>query len=142
MGIKTGKIQISAALKILAIENMDLLWKDLSRFNEPTYLHQVTNKIDNEVVTFPDLPALLQQKPGFKELRAHFHVPIFLESFGTLHSTQDHILKVFSYLRKHDVSRHLEIETYTWEVLPDGLKTGLTSSIVREFEWVLDNLRP
>ena len=142
LGIRTGKIQISAALKILAIEKMDLLWKDLSRFNEPTYLHQVTRKINNEVVTYPDLPSLLEQKPEFDELRAHFHVPIFLDSFGSLHSTQDHILKVFTYLQEHDVSNHLEIETYTWDVLPENLKTGLTSSIVREFEWVLENMRP
>lgn len=142
LGIKTGKIQISAALKILVIDNMDLLWKDLSRFNEPTYLHQVTRKINNEVLTYTDLPVLLEEKPEFKELRAHFHVPIFLESFGTLHSTQDHILKVFSYLQEHNIASQLEIETYTWDVLPEGLKTGLTSSIVREFEWVLENLSP
>ncbi len=142
LGIRVGKVQISAALKILAVKDMDQLWTDLSRFNEPTYLHQVTQMINGELRSFPDLPAVLEAKPDFRELRAHFHVPIFLESFDTLHSTQDHIIKLFEYLRDHRISNHLEIETYTWDVLPDSLKTDLIASISREFEWVLKSLNP
>ena len=140
LGIKVGKIQISAALKILAADPMDELWKDLSRFNEPTYLHQVTQLVEGGVRSFPDLPVVLETKPEFEELRAHYHVPIFLEEFDSLYSTQDHIRKVFNYLRVHKICDHLEIETYTWDVLPENLKTELTSSIVREYEWVLDKL--
>ena len=121
-GIQVGKIQISAALKILAQSDPEEMFAALSQFNEPTYLHQVTQKIGDQVMTYPDLPDLLKVKPDFEELRAHFHVPIFLEAFDGLFSTQDHIVKVLNYIENHDVSRHLEVETYTWDVLPGDLK--------------------
>jgi hypothetical protein len=31
---------------------------------------------------------------------------------------------------------HLEIETYTWEVLPDQMQTDITTAITRELNWV------
>ena len=132
-GIGVGKIQVSAALKILS--GSDAVWDTLSLFDEPTYLHQVTEKIGDKVKTYNDLPIVLQQKKPFKELRAHFHVPIFLERFGVLYATQDHILKTIKYLKNTPVTRHLEIETYTWDVLPPTLKKDLSESIVREIEW-------
>jgi len=140
-GITIGKIQVSAALKIIFNENYsDTIWESLSRFDEPTYLHQVTEKIKGEVKTYNDLPVVLEQRSVFSELRAHFHVPIFLEQFGKLFSTQDHILKVVDYLKTNKVSEHLEIETYTWDVLPKELKRDLSESIVREIEWLKEKL--
>ena len=112
----------------------------MALFDEPTYLHQVTEKIDGKVKTYNDLPIVLEGQRQFKELRAHFHVPIFLERFGALHSTQDHILKVIGYLKQHPVTEHLEIETYTWDVLPDALKKSLSESIIREIDWFIDKL--
>jgi len=139
-GIGIGKIQISAALKILARDDMAGIWKSVSRFNEPTYLHQVTQYTKNGIVTFGDLPLLLSERPEFEELRAHFHVPVFVDSFDELYSTQDHILKVFSYIEMHDITRHLEVETYTWDVLPAELKMEISDSISREIQWVLNHL--
>tara|TARA_R110002167_G_scaffold37529_5_gene117622 strand:+ start:2254 stop:3447 length:1194 start_codon:yes stop_codon:yes gene_type:complete len=140
-GIIVGKIQVSAALKILynPVE-IDAIWESLARFDEPTYLHQVTEKIDGKVVTYNDLPIVLKHQKDFTELRAHFHVPIFLERFGKLHSTQDHIIKVIDYLKHHKVSEHLEIETYTWDVLPKELKKDISESIIREIDWLKDRL--
>ncbi len=139
-GIGVGKIQISAALKILAGYDMDSIWRSLEKFDEPTYLHQVTQSTKNGIVTYKDLPQVLSGEPDFDELRAHFHVPVFIDSFDKLHSTQDHILKVFSYLQKHDITRHLEVETYTWDVLPAELKTEIGDSISREIQWVINHM--
>lgn len=139
--IKTGKIQVSAALKILFNgSNDDAVWELLSQFNEPTYLHQVTENRGDEVITYNDLPVVLENKGNFKELRAHFHVPIFLEEFGALSSTQDHIIKTLEFLKKHSITEHLEIETYTWDVLPTDLKEDLTRSIIREISWLKERL--
>ncbi|KQC29421.1 xylose isomerase [Flagellimonas eckloniae] len=136
-GIKVGKIQVSSALKILFNDgDTDLIWKSLKQFDEPTYLHQITEKTETGVKTYSDLPELLKEKKSFSELRAHFHVPIFLEKFDGLSSTQDQILKVVKFLKNNKVCDHLEIETYTWEVLPINLKKELASSIVREMEWL------
>jgi len=141
-GILIGKIQISSALKIIFDrENKDLIWKSLERFDEATYLHQVTEMRNGKVITYPDLPAILSEKNDFEELRAHFHVPVFLEEFQGLFSTQDYIIKTLDYLEEHQVTEHLEVETYTWEVLPESLKIDLSSSIIRELQWVLEHVK-
>lgn len=140
-GLQIGKIQVSAALKILYNEaDIEDIWDSLAQFNEPTYLHQVTEQLNGKVKTYNDLPIVLESRKNFTELRAHFHVPIFLERFGKLHSTQDHILKVVDYIKANPVSEHLEIETYTWDVLPKELKRDLSESIVREFDWLKERL--
>jgi hypothetical protein len=141
-GIKIGKIQVSAALKIKfdRAANNEKVWESLAQFDEPTYLHQVTENTGDGVKTFNDLPVVLKNKTEADELRAHFHVPIFLESFDELYSTQDHILKVISILRENMISEHLEVETYTWDVLPNSLKKELSESIIRELNWLKDKL--
>jgi hypothetical protein len=140
-GIAVGKIQVSAALKILFEAGKEAsIWKSLERFNEPTYLHQVTEKVDGQVKVYNDLPLILKGHRQHQELRAHFHVPIFLEKFDDLYSTQDQILETLAYLKTHHVSDHLEVETYTWDVLPDTLKVDISQSIIRELNWLKDKL--
>lgn len=139
--IKIGKIQVSAALKIIYNSGaISEIWDFLARFDEPTYLHQVTEKIEGKVKTYNDLPIVLKNKNDFTELRAHFHVPIFLEQFEKLYSTQDDIIKVIAYLKQNAIAEHLEVETYTWGVLPKELKKELTESLVREINWVKERL--
>jgi len=140
-GIKIGKIQVSAALKVrFDTSDEDKIWESLAQFDEPTYLHQVTENTNEGVKTYNDLPVVLKNKTDVSELRAHFHVPIFLESFEELYSTQDHILKVITILRENNISEHLEVETYTWDVLPGSLKKELSESIIREMKWLIDKL--
>lgn len=140
-GIAVGKIQVSAALKILFGEGKaEKVWEALALFDEPTYLHQVTENRDGIVHTYADLPEVLTSRKESGELRAHFHVPVFLERFGLLYSTQDQILAVLEYLKNETVSTHLEVETYTWEVLPQALKMQMGDSIIRELNWLKEKL--
>ena len=140
--INVGKIQVSAALKILYNkEKEEELWNTLAQFNEPVYLHQVTEMVNGKVKTYNDLPIVLEKKAPFDELRSHFHVPIFLEDYGLLQSTQDQIVKVLEYLEAHFVSNHIEVETYTWDVLPNELKVPITESIARELSWMKSRLK-
>jgi hypothetical protein len=143
-GIKVGKIQISAALKAAfdtSSENRQLILSEFKKFNEPTYLHQVIARLaDGKLLRYPDLPEALKATDDAKEWRAHFHVPVFLESFGLLQSTQADIIKVLSIQAQNPFTNHLEVETYTWGVLPDALKIPLTQSIIRELEWVKHEL--
>ena len=141
LGISVGKIQISAALKVLFEEGKrEQIWESLERFNEPTYLHQVTEKLNGTIKVYNDLPMVLEQKKAHKELRAHFHVPIFLEDFDYLYSTQDQIINTLKYIKNKPISSHLEVETYTWDVLPQNLKLDLAQSITRELNWLKDYL--
>ena len=54
----------------------------------------------------------------------HFHVPVFLDDLGAFATTRYAIEEQLAFHREHRVSRHLEIETYTWDVLPAELKHG------------------
>lgn len=139
--ILVGKVQISAALRIQSSKaEVPELFEALKSYDEPTYLHQVTQQTPHGIRTFKDLGVLFREKPNFEELRAHFHVPVFLDTFGVLASTQEDIKTVLEQLDQIPECRHLEVETYTWDVLPDALKAPISDSISRELEWVLDQI--
>ncbi len=140
-GIKIGKIQISAALKCVKSNNALLpkQQQSLRQFDEPTYLHQAVIRMkDGKLNHFSDLTAGIKamNNPDFEEIRTHFHVPVFVSGFEALEATQDDIIDTLNLWKKNKFSKHLEVETYTWAVLPKHLQTDLTSSIVRELEWV------
>jgi hypothetical protein len=145
-GIRIGRAQLSAALKVELGSEADArntIRNKLEKFVESTYLHQVVEK-NNEsaLIQFRDLDLALPHIENEKasEWRIHFHVPIFTGQMGELDSTQDHLKKAFNPLFKYTDCKHFEIETYTWEVLPDHLKVDITDSIEREFRWVLEQL--
>jgi len=144
VGIKVGRIQVSAALKIalpVDADERDAIGRELEPFAESTYLHQVIQRnTDGSLRHYGDLPDALSclQDPDAEEWRTHFHVPIFLDKYGRLGSTQDDILKIFGLAEERRFVRHLEIETYTWDVLPSDMKRDLLGSISREYQWVMD----
>lgn len=146
-GIRIGKIQISAALKAALPENIGErgpISMAFQQFNESTYLHQVVAKsAKGELVQYPDLPQALPEinNPDIKEWRSHFHVPLFIDQYGVLHSTQEAIVKTLEVCKQQHITRHLEVETYTWEVLPDEIRLDLTDSIEREMKWVIEHFR-
>ena len=143
MDISIGKIQISAALKALVPEGdepRNHVAAAFADYNEPTYLHQVIARNDEGAVTrYRDLPEALSglAKSDAREWRAHFHVPIFHDDFGLLQSTQADIIELLGLRNELELSSHLEVETYTWGVLPANLKLDISESISRELNWVL-----
>jgi hypothetical protein len=147
LGIKTGKIQISAALKApmaSTISDREPVIASFRKFNESTYLHQViARQEDGSLLRYPDLPEALSDtgNKSVREWRSHFHVPLFVKDYGVLQSTQSDIEDVLALHKKQAFTSHLEIETYTWEVLPDALRLPMTDSIVRELEWVISCLQ-
>ncbi len=146
-GLKIGKIQISAALKMMIpqqLEARNLLKVNLLPFEESTYLHQVVaKKKDGSLQSYPDLPDALKilDTTDEEEWRIHFHVPVFLENYGALASTQDQISIVLNEVLKNpSLTNHLEVETYTWEVLPENTRLSLGESISRELAWVIGKM--
>lgn len=142
-GIQIGKIQISAALRVMIpqdLQQRSLIVERLRPFAESTYLHQVIERrVDGTLHHYPDLVTALPylERVDAQEWRIHFHVPIFIRDYQLLHSTQDDIIEVLDLLSKNNACKHLEIETYTWDVLPSEMKMDLLASIQREYEWVL-----
>lgn len=137
-GLKVGKIQISSALKVDFSSDTEEKLKVIAQYNEPTYLHQVVAKRkDGSFVKFQDLTEAIA---GFEEnissWRVHFHVPLFLENYGVLSSTQSDIVDTINVHKNKAFTNHLEIETYTWGVLPTEFQAPLNESIIREINWV------
>ena len=140
-GLRVGKIQISAALKAefpTDAEGRQAVRQAFAQFNEPTYLHQVVARTTSgELLRFRDLPeALAAFTDEHVEWRSHFHVPIFVEGYGVLQSTQDDIRDVLNLQTGRQFTNQLEVETYTWDVLPVELKADIVDSIEREMKWV------
>jgi len=146
-GIKVGRVQISAALDIVLPDNLksrEEIAAHLTPFAESTYLHQlIEHRHGHPLRRFSDLPNALPtlQEPGTRQWRIHFHVPLFIEQYAMFGSTQGEIRTVLNLLRSRKFTRHLEIETYTWDVLPPAYKQDLLESIHREYQWVLDELK-
>jgi len=144
LGLRVGKIQISAALKarLNGNDSRQQIKESLKQFDEPTYLHQVVAKDnDGRLHRYQDLKVALDEfeDRSLEEWRAHFHVPISTGHFGHLQSTQEDILTVLDIQKRMPFTNHLEVETYTWEVLPEGLKVPIAESITKELQWVIKN---
>ena len=136
--VRIGKIHLSAAIRL---EPTPEALARLESFAEGVYLHQVkARRTSGEIRSFADLPEALAAEPeDWDEWRVHFHVPLFFESDGLLSSTADLLTGEFAETIAGGATDHLEIETYTFDVLPDDLRpTDVTESIAREYEWVLE----
>jgi len=142
-GIRVGKVQITCgwqgALPSAQSRRAEL-GRELEPFSRSPYLHQVRGqRPDRGLSRYADLHQALAQLADSpdQEWRVHYHVPLFLEQYGSLTSTHEHTRAVLQLLAKHRFSRHLEIETYTWDLLPGDLKLNLVDFLEQEYRWTL-----
>jgi hypothetical protein len=72
----------------------------------------------------------------------HYHIPLHAQPFGAFETTSDHVTAVLGMLRDNPrLFPHLEIETYTWSVLPETLKAReVAEQIAGEYRWTLEQL--
>jgi hypothetical protein len=145
-GIKVGRVQLSSAIDVpvppAGAERARVVER-LRPFADTTYLHQVIERRGTALRQFPDLDDALSETGGLepRDWRIHFHVPLFTADYDGLGSTQDYVRRVIDQASAAPFTSHLEIETYTWDVLPGALKIDLLESIRREYEWVLSTYR-
>ena len=138
-GIRVGKVQVSSALRLTFEHDAAAKLQAIAAFNEPTYLHQVVARLANGTLNhYADLPdALADFDPDtHRQWRVHFHVPLFLDHYGMLQSTQNSVVDILNRQRTRPFTNQLEIETYTWSVLPPDMQLPVGESIVREMAWV------
>ena len=143
--IRLSKIHISNALK-LRPSAVALDW--LAGFADDVYLHQVIiRQKGGELIRFKDLPLALNSReamlsPIAEEWRVHFHVPLHWHAPTEFGTTSDHVIELFSLLqREPGLCSHLEMETYTWAVLPEALRArDVSQQIVGEYRWTLQEL--
>lgn len=137
-GVRIGKVQLSAGLVVPKVtpDAVESLWS----FADNVYLHQIVEKSTSGIKRFADLPAALEsyQESGVdRQWRIHFHVPIFAAELGGFSNTQAFLKELISILSTKGTTRHFEVETYTWDVLPARYRqTDVIQSIIRELQWV------
>ena len=122
-GIPIAKMQLSCALEAPST-------RELRPFEEPRYLHQV---VAREGEARADLPGDDFDGP----VRCHFHVPVHQSEVAGVPTTQAHMVEAFQHALKTNATSCYEIETYTWDVLPQ--KEGeLLDSLEAEYRFVLE----
>jgi sugar phosphate isomerase/epimerase len=139
-GIRIGKLQLSTALVVDFRGDAETL-AALAPFAEDTYLHQVVERRAGEVRRWLDLPDAIAAVDGDDERqwRIHFHVPVYRHQLGRFRNTQPELEALLAAVGETGC-RHLEVETYTWGVLPDGHRGDVVDGIARELRWVLERL--
>lgn len=141
-GVPIVKLQEAASMYIGEVTDEKI--EALQRFATTIYLSQTVECRGDHLEHYLNLEDAFQGWQADKtprQWRTHFHVPVFLEDFGPLHSTQFALAQALAMHKQTPLSRHLEIETYTWDVLPDQYKTGdIVEYVCRELEWVKGQL--
>ena len=140
-GVPVHKLQLSAALRIAPVH--EEARRALAVYDEPVYLHQTVASAGGALTRYSDLaePLARGSASDGEEWRVHFHVPIFVENLDAFGTTQAFLKEMLALHREAPISRHLEVETYTWDVLPPHLTAvGLEAAVARELGWVCEHL--
>ncbi|TDD70065.1 xylose isomerase [Jiangella aurantiaca] len=146
-GLPVVKTQASAALEV-ADPSDPVARKALAAYAEDRFLHQTRVRTRGQVVGVDDLPAALSSAafPDDGPWRVHFHVPVHEQPEPPLAATQQHLTATLRALfgGERAVTDHVEVETYTWSVLPAGRRPegpdGLTDGLAAELRWVADRM--
>lgn len=148
-GVRINKVHITCALQLDQPSENASGREALARYVEERYLHQtIARSADGRLLRAVDLTRelALSPPPDFRNAdrwRIHFHVPVDAEHLGPLGTTRTELKQALSAVAELDYAPHLEVETYTWEVLPEnGLgKTNLVDGLTRELTATRDLLR-
>ena len=144
--VKISKLHFSSALKVRPEPDVRAA---LTAYADDIYFHQViARSLDGAITRYKDLaPALASPSPigerPSQEWRIHFHVPLHSQPTDLFETTSDHLLGVMDLLKADPhLCHHVEMETYTWEVLPPELKNrNVVDQLVAEYEWTLARLQ-
>lgn len=137
-GVRINKVQISCAVELENPATNATGREALRRYAEPRYLHQVfAGGPGGAVARAVDLTDDLctDPPPAFRAAdrwRIHFHVPIDADRLGPLGTTKPAVAECLAAVAALPEAPHLEVETYTWEVLPGG--SDLVSGLARELD--------
>ncbi|HTE06964.1 MAG TPA: metabolite traffic protein EboE [Planctomycetota bacterium] len=151
-GIPIAKVQLSSALSVPAPARHAAA---LARYAEDRWFHQVVARApDGALQRWPDLPEALDALRGGAghgerdDWRIHFHVPLFAERLGErgeLGTTRGDLAEVLACVASGELTPHLEIETYSYALIPPDERAALGAGTLlecleREFDWVLAEL--
>lgn len=149
-GLPVVKLQASAALEA-ADPSDPATAAALAAFAEPRFLHQTRERSPHGApLACDDLDEALGRDghaglPGRHPWRVHFHVPLHAEPAPPLRSTRPVLEATLGALfgDGRAVTDHVEVETYTWNVLPEEHRPGnggLADGIACELDWTRQRL--
>jgi len=136
-GVRINKVQISCAVELDRPTDA-VARQALASFAEARYLHQAfARQNDGRVVSQVDLTEALALEPpadwrAAETWRVHFHVPVDAERLGPLGTTRAELVRALAAIGQLPYRPHLEVETYTWPVLPGVAAGDVTAGIARE----------
>ncbi len=136
--IRINKVHITCAIEIANPGSNPAALAALARYVEPRYLHQTfARTATGSIVKQVDLDTPLATAPlgEFRDAsmwRVHFHVPVDAEQLGPLGTTRGELKRALAVVPELDYAPHLEVETYTWEVLPGGGTPNIVEGFTRE----------
>ncbi|MBG6084585.1 metabolite traffic protein EboE [Zhihengliuella flava] len=139
-GLRVVKVQASAALHV-DDPSVPAARSALAGFVEPRYLHQVRELSADGVRSADDLDAALAELPGQGPWRVHFHIPLHHRPAVPLDTTVEDLRQTVAEVARlpYGPEVHLDVETYTWSVLPDA-GVGLIDGIAAELDWARRHL--
>lgn len=141
-GIAVAKIQVTAGLRIPQVSAASV--DALRALEDAVYLHQVVERSADGLRRYVDIDEACASDTWVTarcEWRVHFHVPVFLENLAQFSSTQSFVRELLALHKRQPVTPHLEVETYTWSVLPARYRTApVEDAIARELQWVQGEL--
>jgi hypothetical protein len=143
-GVRVRKVQLSSALTVDAAARSPSPSSLLGRFADDTYLHQVVVRGPGGLARYTDLDEAFgaHSSSGQEEWRVHCHVPVFLADMAETGTTQAYLRAMLELLRRRPFCPMLEVETYTWDVLPAEYRNvDVCTAIARELEWVIARLQ-
>ncbi|WP_328836201.1 metabolite traffic protein EboE [Streptomyces europaeiscabiei] len=126
------KSQLSAALHA-EHPHLPEVRAALAAFDEPRFLHQTRTSTAAGLRGTDDLGEALggDALPDASPWRAHFHVPLHAAPTAPLTSTLPVLKAALTHLvgGAHPLTRHLEVETYTWQALPPELRPNTRAQL-------------
>ncbi len=124
--IPVGKIQLSSAIRIDPNSSESMF--ALRQLDEKRFLHQVIARVDGVVSACDDISGV-GSLPMTDDWRVHFHVPIHLAEFSGLGTTQNFMREILSLVPSLALPPQLEVETYTWQVMPENERPNSPESL-------------
>lgn len=143
-GVRLAKVQATTGLHVEPLDDEQV--EALRQFADPVYLHQVVARcVDSDgsvaLERFVDLNEALASLVSAARRpacwRVHYHVPIFERELSPFTNTQDFLAEALDEVLARSLCQQIEVETYTWSVLPaHHRRLPLSEMIAGELRWV------
>jgi len=142
-GLRVVKAQLSTGLAVVDVDATKRA--QLTAFADDVYLHQVVERDHGTLKRYLDLSEAIEavgSRPiAPEEWRVHFHVPLFRRNLGSFENTQPLLAALLDEWKATPFTDHLEVETYSWEMLPAEYRDeDVVDSVARELSWVVEHL--